>query len=154
MPLFLSLGLGARARSCHTSSQERVYAGAHACSYVQSVAILAANEEVRVCPSLPEQQRACTAIKVHASLQVRIVDGLIATFEAINFVHLPFINDILMHFFTQKLFLECNTVGDNASIDDDRFRLRLMGFFERISQLMSPCLEYLDMNPTIYMCCN
>jgi hypothetical protein len=30
-----------------------------------------------------------TAIKVRVSLQMRIDDGLIATFEAINFVHLP-----------------------------------------------------------------
>ena len=42
-----------------------------------------------VCSSLAEQLCACTSITARAFLQVHVADGLIATFEVINFVHLP-----------------------------------------------------------------
>ena len=51
--------------------------------------LLAADMEARVCPSLAEQMRARAAIMTRTSLRVCIVDGLIATFEAINFMNLP-----------------------------------------------------------------
>ena len=51
--------------------------------------LLEADMEVQVFPSLTEQQWTCASIKARASLRLRVVDGLITTFEAINFMHLP-----------------------------------------------------------------
>ena len=52
--------------------------------------LLEANMEAQVCPNPAEQVRVHIAITMCASLWVRVADGLIATFEAINFVHFPY----------------------------------------------------------------
>ena len=51
--------------------------------------LLAADMEARVCPSLAKQLHVRNAIKARVSLRVRVANGLIATLEAINFMHLP-----------------------------------------------------------------
>ena len=73
-PLFLNVGILVHVRPCPTSSQGR----ARTCAHMEAL----------VCPSLVEQLCSRAAITTRTSLRVRVTDGLITTFEAINFVHL------------------------------------------------------------------
>ena len=74
-------GTGARVRPYPRSSL------GHANALLST--LLVANMEAQVCPSLAGLLHVHAAITMCASLHVHAANGLIATFEAINFVHLP-----------------------------------------------------------------
>ena len=96
--------------------------------------LLAADMEARVCSSLVEQVRARNVITAHASPRVRIADGLIATFEAINFVHLPFINLPLYHLQWEFHLLSLESeILKKLQFSETCYCLNFFHFFSRMS---------------------